>query len=356
MPSEEIVARFESAQDRLVLQAVDLSLETISQMVDDRVIDTEPGYQRRVRWSRERQSRLIESFLLNIPVPPIYLAEDDFGRYSVIDGKQRVTAVRDFLRNEFALTKLEDFHEIGGCRFSDLPPALANALRIRPYLRAVTLLAQSDTELRYEVFTRLNTGGSPLNAQELRNVVFRSPLNDLLLELSEHPYLRARLKIRGPRSSSYRTMADVEYVLRFLTLVNGWESFSGDFRKEMDYFMLDNVEAAPRMLRHYRDIFETTIGVVERLWGDHAFQRPSGQGWRDQTLAGMYDAQMVAVSELQGPAQQQLIDCAPRVLTATRDLFHDSTFEVAVREGTNTPGRVQYRIETMRQALVTLLT
>src|SRR5439155_7531545 len=113
--------RFSTAQDRLVLQASDLSLETIATMVDKGAIDVEPAYQRRERWDPEQQSSLIESFLLNVPVPPIYLAEDDFGTYSVIDGKQRITAIRSFMRDELVLTRPETFTDISGARFRDLP-------------------------------------------------------------------------------------------------------------------------------------------------------------------------------------------------------------------------------------------
>lgn len=188
-----VVQRFERAQDRLVLQAADLSLETIAAMVDQEAIDVQPGYQRRERWSHAAQSALIESFLLNIPVPPVYLAEDDFGTYSVIDGKQRITAVSAFMRDRLTLIELQKFSELEGKKFSGLPRALQNALQVRPYIRAVTLLKQSDPELKYEVFTRLNTGGEPLLPQEIRNVLYRGPLNDLVFKLAESGRLEVAL-------------------------------------------------------------------------------------------------------------------------------------------------------------------
>ena len=150
-----IVKKFEAAQDSLVLQSSDLSLETIAQMVDSGAIDVSPHYQRRERWKHAAQAELIESFLLNVPVPPVYLAEDDFGTYSVIDGKQRITAIHDFLRNQYALVKLNRFPEVNGLKFDELPKSLRNALSIRPYIRVVTLLKQTNPELKYEVFTRL---------------------------------------------------------------------------------------------------------------------------------------------------------------------------------------------------------
>jgi uncharacterized protein with ParB-like and HNH nuclease domain len=85
----EIERTFENSQNDLVLQASDFSLQGLKEMVDSETIDLSPRYQRRERWDPERQSQLIESFLLNVPVPPIYLAEEEYGVYSIIDGKQR---------------------------------------------------------------------------------------------------------------------------------------------------------------------------------------------------------------------------------------------------------------------------
>jgi hypothetical protein len=128
----DIERRFDQSQNDLVLQASDFSLQGLKEMVDSQIIDLSPQYQRRERWEVERQSELIESFLLNVPVPPIYLAEEEYGVYSIIDGKQRITAVSDYLNNAFVLKGLAAFPEINGARFRDLPKSLQSALRIRP--------------------------------------------------------------------------------------------------------------------------------------------------------------------------------------------------------------------------------
>ena len=138
--SIEIERRFEKSQNDLVLQASDFSLQGLKEMVDNNVIDLSPQYQRRERWEGSRQSELIESFLLNVPVPPIYLAEEEYGIYSIIDGKQRITAVSDYLNNTYVLQGLQKFVELNGARFRDLPKTLQSALRIRPYIRVITLL------------------------------------------------------------------------------------------------------------------------------------------------------------------------------------------------------------------------
>jgi hypothetical protein len=91
---------WEAKQRELVTSVVDYNLGTLAQLVQDGTIDVSPKYQRRFRWDNERQSKLIESFLMNVPVPPIFLNEDQYGQYSVIDGKQRLI---DIIRNSGVL-------------------------------------------------------------------------------------------------------------------------------------------------------------------------------------------------------------------------------------------------------------
>ncbi|MGW6750676.1 DUF262 domain-containing protein [Streptomyces sp. NPDC055006] len=346
-----ILQKFEQAQDALVLQASDLSLETIASMVDSDAIDVGPQFQRRDRWDISRQSALIESFLLNIPVPPVYLAEEEFGSYSVIDGKQRITAVRDFMRNQYQLSGLERFSEIEGYRFKGLPASLRNALAVRPYIRAISILRQSDPETKYEVFHRLNSAGQPLNAQEIRNVIYRGPLNDLIMDLSSNKFLESQLKVRDSRSPAYRAMADVELVLRFLALRDTWSTFSGGLRSSMDSFMERHAKAGTKTLLEYSQAFQRSIGACESLWGSKAFKRPDRDGWRDQMLAGMFDAQMIAVDQLSDEQIKRLSRHQNEVLRVTRELFEEPAFEAAVRVATNTPSRIALRITQMRNAL-----
>ena len=97
---------------------------------DRELINISPAYQRRLRWTRKKKSLLIESFLLNIPVPPIYLYEQDYNAYEVIDGQQRLDAISTFLRNDFALTGLEYWPELNRKRFLDLPQVLQRGLSL----------------------------------------------------------------------------------------------------------------------------------------------------------------------------------------------------------------------------------
>src|SRR3982074_954187 len=131
----DIVARFKKAQDALVVQASDLSLASISTMVQSGAIDVQPVFQRRERWDVRKQSALIESFLLNVPVPPVYLAEEEIGTYTAIDGKQRLRAIADFIGNRLSLRHLDRLADVDGLHFRDLPQEITNALLLRPFLR-----------------------------------------------------------------------------------------------------------------------------------------------------------------------------------------------------------------------------
>lgn len=350
----QIEEKFKKAQDSLVLQSSDLSLGTVAEMVDKNAIDIVPKYQRRERWSHDKQAALIESFILNVPIPPIYLSEDDYGNYSVIDGKQRITAIHLFMKNQLRLNALANFVEINGITFEELPKSIQNALNIRPYVRFVTLLKQSDPSIKYEVFTRLNTGGEPLTPQEIRNVACRGHVNDLVYTLSENEFLKKQLKIKDIRSKPYREMVDAEFVLRFFTLLEEWQSFSGNMRVSMDKFMWRHKDEDELFVQSLRNQFNTAIECCERIWGSNAFKRHDSNGriWRNIVLSGMYDAQMIGVLQLNNTERNKAIRNNKEILRMTKRLLaEDKRFESSVRQFTSNPKRMKYRIETMVETL-----
>lgn len=315
-------------------------------------INLDPDFQRRKRWNKEKQSALIESFLLNVPVPPIYLAEDEFGQYSVVDGKQRLTSIHAFMTGKLRLSGLASFKGINDFAFSDLPPDMQNALRIRPYVRVVTLLKQSDPLLKFEVFTRLNRGGEAMLDQELRKVAYRGAFSDAIFDIAEKStILRRQLKITSDLSSPFVRMEDAEYILRFFTLSQTWRTFSGSLRNEMDAFMAANRALPGPQIGKLRKQFNDVISVCDGIWGLHAFQRHTGTQWRSQVLAGLFDAQMIAVNELSGGERANAIAKKGAAAQATIKLFKNADFEKSVRQGTNTPSFIRKRVEAVLEAL-----
>jgi hypothetical protein len=357
MNSKDIIEKFLEAQNRLVFQSSDLSLESIANMVEAEAINIKPKYQRRERWDRTKQSALIESFLLNIPVPPIFLAEDEYGKYSVIDGKQRITSIYNFISLGQPLQNLEKFSEIETLRFNDLPTQLNNALRIRPYVRVITLLKQSDPSLKLEVFNRLNTGGDRLLPQEIRNAAYGGCYNDLLVELSEHPFLRKQFNLETEKSREssklYREMLDVEYVLRFFTLRDTWSSFSGNMRVAMDRYMQKNHLINSVDLEPFKSIFTNTMEVCESIWGDKAFERPDG---RKEIIQGIFDVQTVSLSFFVKDNKQRLLDKRREIKEAFEEKYAmDKEFENSIRQFTSNIKQVNYRISTMNNLIAEVL-
>lgn len=356
LDERDIVQRFLKAQDSLVIQSSDLSLGSLSEMINKKAIDLQPHYQRRERWKEDKQSALIESFLLNVPVPPVYLSEDEYGFYSVIDGKQRLTAVSAFMSDELCLKDLKEFPELNGSRFSGLPPQLRNALFMRPYFRVVTLLKQTDPELKYEVFLRLNTGGDRLRPQEIRNVAFSGEFNDLLINLAINEFLRGRLGIENERSAAYMKMDDVEHVLRFFTIRAYWQEMGGSLSWWMDKYMALKRKSDTKELAVLKSIFESAIDGCEKIWGRYSFFKPTTNGWREQMISPLYDAQMVAVSLLSNAALTIAKNKSMEIVEGTRKLFTDDPqFVKSVTQATNNAFNVKYRIETLTRLIATCI-
>lgn len=348
MDNSSVIKTFNSSQQSLVLQHSDLSLQSISDMVESTAIDVMPRYQRRDRWNLDTNSELIESFLLNIPVPPIYLSEDEYGTYSVIDGKQRVTAIHKFLTNQFRLKNLDRFVELEGCSFDDLPDPIKNALKIRPYLRVVTLLRQSDPELKHEVFLRLNKAGIALNSQEIRNVAFRGDYNDMLLELSELPEFQAALGT-SPGTKLFEQMGDIQYVLRFFTLREFYDAFPGNMDKAMDEYMRVSHRLKKSQISKHVDLFKRSFDFCTEIWGAECFRKPNGTS---KVLQGFFDIHMVPSSLVDDATLNRVISNRQKFKGKISKLIEtDEQFSESLTQFTSNARNVSYRINTVKNVI-----
>lgn len=357
MEDKIAVKKFINAQESLVTQQSDFSLMTITQMVENNAIDLAPHYQRRDRWTSIKQSALIESFILNVPVPPVYLSEEEYGIYSVIDGKQRITAISSFLKGVFKLKGLKKFPELNGLSFKMLPQSIQNALSIRPYVRVVTLLRQTNPELKYEVFLRLNTGGEKLRPQEIRNVAYSGSLNNLLYELSENKILKTKLKIFDSKSTSFRKMEDLEHILRFFSLNNDLKNIGSVLSVEMDKFMQKNRSADVDYISILRNSFNTSILRCDQIWPEIAFFKPISTGWREQLISPLYDAQMVASFMLTEIEFEKILKKTIEIRQQLiKELYNNNeVFSKAVSQATNNKANIISRISIMYDSLISLI-
>lgn len=338
-------------QRELVTNVVDYNLNTLVSLISNETISLFPVYQRRFRWDKVRQSRLIESFLMNVPVPPIFLNEDEYGSYSVIDGKQRLSSIVEFFRGRLKLSGLEIFQDINDLTIDDLPSTLRRVLETRPTLRAVIILRQSDPDIKFEVFRRLNTGGVRLNAQEVRNSVFPGPLNDLIMQLSENKQFHNILGIKTKsKSKVWQEMRDAEFVLRFFTFKDNWLDFSSGMKRSMDEFMDDFQNASEDLLNKLQSDFFSTLDLIDHAFGERAFRRwlPDRDQWRRQVQAALFDAEIFSIY---GFPQNSFRAQRVNILEEIKTLFLDEEFNRSIKAGTNTPSFFRYRIRAVQEIL-----
>lgn len=304
---------FRDAALQIIVQRNDFLLPNLIDMLrTHKTLEVSPYYQRRARWDTIRKSRLIESFLVNIPVPPVFLYENEFARYEVMDGQQRVSAILEYFENQFALRGLEILNSLRGNRFRDLPREIRSGLERRS-LSAIILLKESTpshesaVQLRRHVFQRLNTGGVRLNAQEVRNSVYAGPFNDLLLELSRHPLFASMWGVPHPEPNErdepstklrnnvlFRSMRDVELVLRVFGLLDP-SNIGAGMRSTLDKAMERHSKSSEATLGHLRAQFLRSLELAHAMGGDDVFRLPSPRTKRGRPSASLFDGLMVAL-------------------------------------------------------------
>ncbi|WP_036020195.1 DUF262 domain-containing protein [Bradyrhizobium yuanmingense] len=189
-----------------------------------------PEYQRTLRWSDQSQSYFIESVILRIPIPPIFLY-DVKGRLEIVDGSQRVRTLVRFANDEFALGALDRLDVLTGLKYSQLPSTIQKRLFNTP-IRSFVLDEGTDESTRIELFRRLNTTGKTLHDAEIRKGAFRGPFLDLILECAATPIFK-ELTPRIAKSADPESERQ-ELVTRFLVYSDHYSQFKHDVRRFLD--------------------------------------------------------------------------------------------------------------------------
>ena len=311
---------YREASLRVVLQRNDFLLPNLIDMFrTHKTLEVSPYYQRRARWDTTRQSKLIESFLVNIPIPPVFLYEVELANYEIMDGQQRVSAILEYFDNKFALRGLEILKSLHGKRFHDLPNEIKAGLQRRS-LSAYILLKESTSSpesaglLRRRVFERLNTGGIRLNAQEIRNSVNSGRFNDMLVELSRNarftrmwdiPPFEAAERISPSaklrRNPLFKRMGDVELVLRVFALLDS-KYIRGGMRSTLDSAMEEYSASSSMELEELQRKFLRALELADAIGGSDVFRLPSAK--RRRPSAPLFDGVMVALMRHLDQAQE----------------------------------------------------
>jgi len=287
-PQIDVIAALSASLKQASTQALDISFNELLDMASGGELNITPEYQRLFRWSEGQRSRFVESLLLEMPVPPIFVIEEEEGTYQLIDGLQRISSYLhlrgkldaphldppvkrgDMLR----LSDCDIVHALNGLSYDDLPAALQIRLK-RAFIRMEVIRKETDPRFKYHMFKRLNTGGEILSDQQVRNAAIRmlsGEFPDFLIQLSKY----AKFKICTTYLTQERRLSafDQELVLRFFALKNVRDRFKhevSDFLTDYMEKIADPLENEPFDYDNEQAAFQKTFRVLAEALGEYAF-------------------------------------------------------------------------------------
>lgn len=342
--------------DEIFVENKPFSLKQINDLIDDEDIELSPDFQRNFIWDETRQSRLIESIFLGLPLPSIYLSQYKDGRLTIVDGLQRIMTIRRFLNDKLRLSNLEYLDDCNGKTYSQLKDYFS-PLRIRRFgqtqIMCFVIDYRSPNKLKYDLFRRLNTGGKPLNNQEIRNCLSRPCLRKLLKEMVG----TAAFKQATGGSVKDNRMEAQETALRFLCFYTQYDAvaeslsfYSGNMEETLD----DAVE----YFNSYEDtgeilsVYEQAMKDAFCLFGNQAFRKVYyGQTRRSQVNKLL----MLSISVLLAKYCSQYrakIDCGVNLTDAFCTLMaEDEKLFNALTWSTNSKWNIDYVFKTLKHEL-----
>lgn len=302
-----------------------------------------PDYQRLFRWEEEKQSRFVESLILEMPVPPIFVIETDDGVYELIDGLQRISSYLHFRGERLGETK-DDFLELQGCdivkdlnglTFDNLPKALQIKIK-RSFVRMEVIKKESEISLKYHMFKRLNTGGEILSAQEMRNCTIRllgSKGIDFLDECSKNEDFKS--VINRVASEKRKTKYDQELVLRFFAIKNDIENYRYPVTEYLTRY-LEKITTEENCFEYQKEknIFEQTFKFINEHWGEEAFSGRTANGTiKSEFVLYYFDGIAISIASL----IEQIIsyDCANTIIEAINQIKYGEELQSYKTESVN---------------------
>ena len=291
----------EAAKYKIITYGADFTIEVLNNKLVSKEIVI-PAFQRRYVWSVKRASRLIESFLLGLPVPQVFLYREEKKQdLLVVDGHQRLKSIEFFFAERFASGRS---FKLKGVRsqweskkFSDLKTTEQRYLK-NSVLRA-TIFEQTDPKdhtSMFEIFNRLNTGGMILSSQEIRNCLYRGRIVHLLNELNEYENWRRLLGSEQP----HKRMRDIEMILRFFALKDRWKRYTKTMRDFLSNYMADKRDIPNHEAKEYSRIFRSTVDKIYNEIGPKAFRIVRGVNIAvvDSIMTSLVEAGIENVSDL----------------------------------------------------------
>jgi hypothetical protein len=336
---------FPPPERKVITQSYDLSVQTLVEQWNNETLLL-PDIQREYVWENPRASRLIESLLLNIPIPVLYFAETEDAKWEIIDGHQRVRSVVRFLSNEFALSSLVVLSHFNRRRFHQLPEREQRFLERRT-MRAVVVTNDSHLNMKFEIFERLNTSAVVLNAQEVRNSLYRGPVNNLLRGLVKDQAFRRAIGTKSPR----KRMVDEELILRFFALRRNLRHYRPPLKRFLNDYMASVKDARRPALNQLDELFTSTTARLAQTLDGGAFRltNAAGRPLESAVNRALFDAQMLAFSWVTDDAD--LENARVDILERFAELYSQPGFQDAIRRATGDRSRTFTRVRGIVQAL-----
>lgn len=353
----EISAEIQKYRQEIKSERMDMSFGEIINMYRDKEIIISPEYQRAFRWDEQRQSDFIESILLGIPFPSIFVATNPDGKWELIDGLQRVSTVLSFF-NELKDDEGKSYPKNGlklveGSMLKGLKDITIDTLPLeyklqikRTPCRVEIILKESEFKMRYELFKRLNTGGEGLSRQEIRNCIFRgldSRYSEFIAELSKNNIFRDIVNISV---SNEEKMYYEELVLRYLTLKNkGTRYPQANIQDYMDdYLESQCTEFDEVQMETDRVMFSNIMKILEELKDENIFKL----GKRYFTTS-MYDAIMLSLSDSTVDLENVNINQLGEKIVILKE---SEAFNKYVRSASSNPTSITNKVKIAKKVLL----
>lgn len=353
----DVLVGIPKEERKIITQAYDKSVVDIVRMIEENDIRLDPEYQRNYVWDNKKASLLIESLILNVPIPVIYVSQEENGVWTVIDGLQRLYSLKRFFDGDFKLTGLEILSDLNKCDINTLDTKAARILR-NGLLRVIMISSDSNEEIKYDIFMRLNTGSVHLTEQELRNCLFRGSFNNLLKDLSRNEIWLSLLGLSHP----HKRMADRELELRFFALINSWkreqniiEGYAGKMKPFLNAFMKVNQQLSTTTKQQWKKQFEETIDKVYSVFGENAFKRiRQGQDNSNEKSINraIMDVLMLSVSYY---SKDLLVSHASQIRQGFDALKDNGDFRDSLQKGTSDTKVLTYRLQMWCDSLDNIL-
>lgn len=349
---DESVIEIPEEVRKIKTQAYDKSVSDIIRMINDNDINLNPEYQRNYIWNNKKASMLVESIILNVPIPVIYVSQEEDDTWTVIDGLQRLSSLQRFFDRDFKLTGLEILIDLNKSDIKSLNPKALRVLK-NGLLRVIMISNDSHPEIKYDVFMRLNNGAVKLNGQELRNCLYRGNFNELLKELAKNKTYLKLMKLSKP----HNRMRDCELILRFFAFQANYNeeeeeitNYKGRMKTYLNDFMRDNQKLSENEIESFKQLFRLTIKKVDDTLGLNAFRRINEKGEYETALnRALMDIILVSFSKFN---IEELLEHKKEINDRLKYLMmNDFDFIRGVTRATSDKDVVNDRMKTWTQEL-----